>query len=43
MTDEAHWMIQNKLAAAQQTPYFPDYIYLDGLKAAKPEAVNITR
>ena len=43
MEDEARWMIANKLTAEKKVPDFPDYIYLDGLKAIKPEAVNIIR
>jgi NitT/TauT family transport system substrate-binding protein len=43
MEDEARWMIANKLTAEKKVPDFLDYIYLDGLKAIKPEAVNIIR
>ncbi len=43
MEDEARWMIKNKLTTERRIPDFSDYIYLDGLKAVKPEAVNIIR
>ena len=41
MEDEARWMISNKLTGEKQVPNFLDYIWDDGLKAIKPEAVNI--
>jgi NitT/TauT family transport system substrate-binding protein len=41
MEDEARWMMQNNLTAEKQMPDFRSYIYIDGLKAVKPEAVNI--
>ena len=41
MTDEARWMINNNLTAETNLPDFHSYIYLDALKAVKPEAVNI--
>ncbi len=43
MEDEARWMIKNNLTTEKRIPDFLDYIYLDGLKAVKPEAVNIIR
>ena len=43
MEDEARWMITNNLTTEKQVPNFLDYIYEDGLKAVKPEAVNIIR
>jgi NitT/TauT family transport system substrate-binding protein len=43
MEDEARWMIANKLTTEKQVPDFMSYIYEDGLKAVKPEAVNIIR
>jgi NitT/TauT family transport system substrate-binding protein len=43
MEDEARWMIKNGLTAEKQVPDFLNYIYADGLKAEKPEAVNIIR
>jgi NitT/TauT family transport system substrate-binding protein len=41
MEDEARWMIKNKLTMEKDVPDFLDYIYMDGLKAVKPEAVKI--
>jgi len=43
MKDEAQWMINNKLTGEETLPDFVNYIYVDGLKAIKPEAVNIIR
>jgi NitT/TauT family transport system substrate-binding protein len=43
MEDEARWMISNNLTTEKQVPDFLNYIYADGLKAVKPEAVNIIR
>lgn len=43
MEDEARWMIKNKQTSEKQVPDFMNYIYIDGLKAVKPEAVNIIR
>jgi NitT/TauT family transport system substrate-binding protein len=43
MEDEARWMIKNKLTTEKQIPDFMNYIYVDALKAIKPEAVNIIR
>ena len=43
MEDEARWMIHNGLMSEKQVPDFMNYIYLGGLKAIKPEAVNIIR
>jgi NitT/TauT family transport system substrate-binding protein len=43
MEDEARWMIKNNLTREKQIPDFLNYIYVDGLKAVKPEAVNIIR
>jgi NitT/TauT family transport system substrate-binding protein len=43
MEDEARWMIKNNLTTEKHIPDFTNYIYLDGLKAIKPEAVNIIR
>jgi NitT/TauT family transport system substrate-binding protein len=41
MEDEARWMIENNLTTEMQMPDFVEYIYVDGLKAIRPEAVNI--
>ncbi len=43
MEDEARWMIRNKLTPEIRSPNFLNYIYVDGLKAVKPQAVNIIR
>ena len=43
MEDEARWMIKNNLTREKQIPDFTNYIYVDGLKAIKPERVNIIR
>ncbi len=43
MEDEARWMIKNKLTQEKKVPNFLNYIYVDALKAIKPEAVNIIR
>ena len=43
MEDEARWMIKNNLTKERTIPDFAHYIYLDGLKGVKPEAVNIIR
>lgn len=43
MEDEARWVIKNNLTKEKQIPDFMDYVYVDGLKAIKPEAVKIIR
>ena len=43
MEGEARWMIKNQMTTEKEVPNFVQYIYVDGLKAAKPEAVNIIR
>jgi NitT/TauT family transport system substrate-binding protein len=43
MKDEAQWMINNNLTSEKTIPDFMNYIYIDGLKAVKPEAVSIIR
>lgn len=43
MEDEARWMIKNNLTTEKHIPDFTNYIYIDGLKVLKPEAVNIIR
>jgi NitT/TauT family transport system substrate-binding protein len=43
MEDEARWMIKNNLTREKQIPDFMNYVYVDGLKAVKPEAVKIIR
>jgi ABC-type nitrate/sulfonate/bicarbonate transport system substrate-binding protein len=41
MEDQAAWMIENKLTNSTTIPNFLNYVYVDGLKAVKPESVNI--
>ena len=43
MEDEARWMIKNNLTTEKNVPDFLDYIYEDGLKEVRPEAVSIIR
>ncbi len=43
MEDEARWMIKNNLTKEKTVPDFANYIYIDGLEAVKPEAVNMIR
>jgi len=43
MEDEARWLIANNLTTEKQVPDFLDYIYVDGLEAVKPNALNIIR
>ena len=42
MNDEARWMMINNLTAEKTIPDFRNYIYVEGLKAVKPEVVNIS-
>ena len=41
MEDEARWMIINNLTTEKQVPDFLDYIYMNGLEAVNPNAVDI--
>ncbi len=41
MEDEARWMIKNNLTEEETVPDFMNYIYVDGLKGIRPEAVNM--
>lgn len=43
MTDEAHWMAKNRRGTPRPLPDFVNHVYVDGLEAVKPEAVNIVR
>jgi NitT/TauT family transport system substrate-binding protein len=43
MEDQARWMIRNKFTSGKVVPDFLNYVYIDGLKAVKPDAVNIIR
>jgi len=41
MEGQARWRIENKLTDKTEVPNYLDYLYLDGLKALKPEAVTV--
>ncbi len=41
LADEARWAITNKLTDYTEVPNFMQFIYLDGMKAVKQEAVTI--
>ena len=41
MNDEAHWIIDHDLTVEKELPNFLDSIYVDGLEAVSPKAVNI--
>jgi NitT/TauT family transport system substrate-binding protein len=41
MKDEGQWMINSNLTGEKTIPDFVKYLYTDGLKAIKPEAVSI--
>jgi len=43
MEDEARWIIKNNVTTEKKVPDFVNYIYVDGLRAVKPDAVNIIR
>jgi NitT/TauT family transport system substrate-binding protein len=43
MKDEAQWMINNHLTNQTRVPNMVDYVYTDGLKAVKPDAVTIIK
>lgn len=43
MEEESRWAITNRLTGATKVPNYLDYIYFDGLKTIKPEAVRILR
>jgi NitT/TauT family transport system substrate-binding protein len=43
LEDESRWMIENQMTSETQVPDFLSHIYLDGLSAVKPDAVNIIR
>ena len=43
MEDESRWAINNRLTGARAVPNYLDFIYVDGLKSVKPEAVTILR
>lgn len=41
LEDEARWLVKNNLTTEKVTPDFLNNIYVDGIKAVKPNAVNI--
>ena len=41
LEDESEWAIKYGLTSAKKVPNYLDYIYFDGLKSVKPEAVRI--
>ncbi len=43
LEDETRWAIKNRLTDQTAMPDYLTYIYLDGLRAVKPEAVKIGR
>lgn len=43
MEDGARWRIKNRLTRKTKVPNYLNFIYIDGLKAVKPEAVTIIR
>ncbi|MBI4619983.1 MAG: ABC transporter substrate-binding protein [Desulfobacterales bacterium] len=43
LEDQARWAIKNKLTDKTEVPNYLNFIYQDGLKAVKPEAVTIIR
>lgn len=43
LEDESRWAINNGLTSAREIPNYLDYIYFDGLKSVKPDAVRILR
>jgi NitT/TauT family transport system substrate-binding protein len=43
LEDESRWAIHGGLTGAREVPNYLDYIYFDGLKSVKPEAVRILR
>ncbi len=43
LEDESRWAMKNKLTDQTVMPDYRKYIYLDGLRAVKPEAVKVDR
>lgn len=39
--DQSRWVLKNRLSTGTKMPNYLDYIYINGLKAVKPEAVTI--
>jgi NitT/TauT family transport system substrate-binding protein len=42
MEDEGRWAIKNKLVDAQTIPDYSTFLYLEGLRKIKPEAVGVS-
>ena len=42
LEDQARWMIKKEAGSARRTPNFVDFVYADGLKTVRPEAVSIS-
>ena len=43
LEDQTRWAIKNRLTTPRDMPNYLDFIYVDGLRAVKPEAVRIIR
>jgi sulfonate transport system substrate-binding protein len=43
LESQARWAIRNRLSDRKEVPNFLDFIYLDGLKAVKPDAVTVSK
>jgi sulfonate transport system substrate-binding protein len=43
LEEESRWAIQNRLTTAREVPNFLEFIYIDGLRSVKPEAVSILK
>jgi ABC-type nitrate/sulfonate/bicarbonate transport system substrate-binding protein len=41
LEDETRWAIKNQLTANSDIPNYLNYLYLDGLRAVKPESVTV--
>jgi NitT/TauT family transport system substrate-binding protein len=43
LEDESRWAINGGLIGAREVPNYLDFVYIEGLKTVKPEAVSILR
>lgn len=43
LEDESRWAISGGLIGAREVPNYLDFVYIDGLKSVRPEAVSILR
>jgi NitT/TauT family transport system substrate-binding protein len=41
LEDETRWAIKNELTARTDVPNYLNYLFLDGLRAVKPESVTV--